>query len=231
MRELLLESEWREGARPLLGVAPPATALDALLEACDSLPLIPVAQNCHWELSGAFTGEISPEMLAEIGCRMVIVGHSERRHVFGETDHAVGRKVAAVRAAGMTPILCVGETGIERESGRTEITIESQLRNGLGQLKIDDPSEVVVAYEPVWAIGTGKVATPDQAQTAHGFLRGILSSVCGPDVAAAVRILYGGSVKAGNAAELSARRDVDGFLVGGASLDPRSFLGIAEALS
>jgi triosephosphate isomerase len=212
-----------------LGVAPPATALAALRDAARDLPVAVVAQNCHHEPSGAYTGELSVGMLLELGCSMVILGHSERRQFFGETDQAVGRKAAAVHQAGMRPIVCVGESENQRASGRTETVIEAQLRHGLDEMEIGDGDALVVAYEPVWAIGTGKVATPQQAQAAHAFLRGILSSIAGSGVADEVRMLYGGSVKPGNAAELAAQADIDGFLVGGASLDPAAFRAIAAA--
>ncbi len=188
------------------------------------------AQNMHWEASGAFTGEIAAGMLCEAGCRYVILGHSERRTLFGETDAAVRRKAEAALAAGLIPIVCVGETEQERVAGATEVVLTRQAVGSLGGLIVPDPAGLVVAYEPVWAIGTGRNATPDQAQEAHAHLRRELAGVLGPEVAAGVRILYGGSVKPDNAAELLARLDIDGALVGGACLKPETFLPILRAV-
>ncbi len=211
-----------------IGVAPTFTSLDAVREGCAGLPVLLGAQNLHWEPSGAFTGEVSAEMLAEAGVTHAIVGHSERRHIFGETDERVGRKVAAAREAGLIPILCLGETEDEREAGRTEEVTEVQLRRGLAGVSPRDGGELVLAYEPVWAIGTGRVALPEQVAEAHGFLRSILASIAGPAIARQVRVLYGGSVNAGNASGLARLPDVDGFLVGGASLDPGGFRRIVN---
>ncbi len=211
-----------------LGIAPPFTTLAALIEARGRHDFLIGAQNVHWESSGAFTGEIAPGMLNELGCDFVILGHSERRHVFGESDERIAKKVAAAREAGLTPFLCVGEKEDERDSGRTELVIENQLRAGLQHVELTDASELVIAYEPVWAIGTGRTATTEQAQEAHHFLRQILGSIAGAEIADGVRIQYGGSVKPGNAAELAAMPDIDGFLVGGASLDAASLLAIAR---
>ncbi|MBP7148306.1 MAG: triose-phosphate isomerase [Acidobacteria bacterium] len=217
-----------------VAVAPSFLALDTVRDAAGGAVLL-AAQDVHWEPAGAFTGEVSPEMLADVGCRMVIVGHSERRQHFGETDQRIARKVAAVADCGMVPILCVGETEIQRESGRTEAILEGHLRAGLGQLgalqggRGHGPVPVVLAYEPVWAIGTGKVAQPEQVEEAHGFLRGILASIAGREHAEQVRILYGGSVNPANVAPLAALPEVDGFLVGGASLDAASFHRIVIA--
>jgi triosephosphate isomerase len=225
MVERLEEDPLPQGV--LLGVAPPFTALETVARGVGPR-LILAGQNVHWETSGAFTGEVSAEMLAEVGCRMAIIGHSERRHVFGENDERISRKVAAAREAGLTPILCVGETEEQRDAGRTELVIEHQLRRGLERFELDDPERLVVAYEPVWAIGTGRTATADQAQEAHAFLRNVLASVAGAGIARQIPLLYGGSVKPGNAAELAREPDVDGFLVGGASLEAASLLQIAR---
>jgi triosephosphate isomerase len=187
------------------------------------------AQNMHGEASGAFTGEVSPGMLREAGCRYVILGHSERRTLFGETDAGVRRKAEAAISADLIPIVCVGETEQERKAGATEVVLTRQTVGSLGGLAVADPAELVLAYEPVWAIGTGKNATPEQAQEAHAHLRRELAKVLGPDVAAAVRILYGGSVKADNAADLLTKPDIDGALVGGACLKPEAFLPIVRA--
>jgi triosephosphate isomerase len=191
--------------------------------------IILAAQNVHWETSGAFTGEVSAEMIREVGCRMVIIGHSERRHVFGENDERISRKVEAAAEAGLIPILCVGETEEQRDAGRTEIVIEDQLRRGLERRRFENPAHLLVAYEPVWAIGTGRTATSEQAQEAHEFLRNVLASATSSSVAEGTRLLYGGSVKPANAGELAAMPDVDGFLVGGASLEAASLVAIARA--
>ncbi len=210
-------------------LCPPYTALAAVGSALGGTSVALGAQNVHWEESGAFTGEISAPMLAALGCRYVIVGHSERRALFGETDDNVARKLHAVAAGGMIPILCVGETLEERERGDTEAVVTRQLEGALGAWKSKGGRDLVVAYEPVWAIGTGRTATPDQAQEVHGLVRDFLGGAFGGDAAEATSILYGGSVKPSNAAELLARGDIDGALVGGASLDAKSFLGICVA--
>lgn len=187
------------------------------------------AQNMHDKASGAFTGEVAPPMLVDLGCQYVILGHSERRTLFGETDAIVNAKTKAALAAGLTPIVCVGETLEEREAGRTADVVTTQVRGSLAGLSPADLEKVVIAYEPVWAIGTGKVATPEQAQEVHALIRGLLGSLASPAVAAVVRIQYGGSVKPDNAADLAAQPDIDGALVGGASLKADDFLGIAKA--
>ena len=192
-----------------------------------SLPVSLAAQNCHWENSGALTGEISPPMLADLTVRFVLVGHSERRQLFGETDERVAHKVKAVAGAGMIPVLCLGETQEERDSGRTEPVVERQLRRGLEGLDIVR-GECVIAYEPVWAIGTGRTATSSQIAQAHVFLRTIFSALASPEIAARTRILYGGSVNASSVASIAALPEVDGSLVGGASLDPASFLDLVR---
>ena len=204
-------------------IAPPYPALAALGAALADGPVALAAQNVHAEPQGAFTGEVSVGMLAELGCRYVIVGHSERRALFGETDEWIAKKLAAVQAAGMRPILCVGESLEQREAGRTEEVVGGQLEASL--VGADPARELVVAYEPVWAIGTGKTATPEMAQEVHAFARERLAGRFGGP-ADAIRILYGGSVKPENAAALLAQPDIDGGLVGGASLDPASFCAI-----
>jgi triosephosphate isomerase len=186
-------------------------------------------QNMHDKGSGAFTGEVAAPMLVDLGCRYVILGHSERRTLFGETDAIVNAKTKAALAAGLTPIVCVGETLEEREAGRTQAVVTTQIDGSLAGLSAADLEKVVVAYEPVWAIGTGKVATPQQAQDVHALIRRLLAGLASPAVAAAVRIQYGGSVKPDNAADLAAQPDIDGALVGGASLKADDFLGIARA--
>jgi len=211
-----------------VAVAPPFTALSALRDAFASAPVALAAQNAHFEKSGAFTGEISVGMLAELGCRYVILGHSERRQIFGETDELIAKKLGAVQAAGLRPILCVGELLSERESGRTFAVLARQLAGSLAAADRARAAELVVAYEPVWAIGTGRTATPELAQEAHAFIRARLADRFGAD-AGRVRIQYGGSVKPDNASELLAQPDIDGALVGGASLDPESFSAIIRS--
>jgi triosephosphate isomerase len=194
----------------------------------DPIPIAIGAQNCHWEDRGAFTGEVSPEMLAKLDVAYVIAGHSERRELFGETDETVNLKVRAIYRHGMTPILCVGETLDEREAGTTESKVVGQVTAGLGGLSTEQVAGLVIAYEPIWAIGTGRTATPDDAQAVCGTIRATVAELHGAGPAAAVRIQYGGSVKPGNAADLMARPDIDGALVGGASIEVGSFVGIVR---
>jgi triosephosphate isomerase len=207
-------------------LAPPYTALSAVAGELTGSVVKLAAQDTFWEEKGAFTGAIAPGMLVDAGCTYVIVGHSERRQHFGDTDEAVNRKVKAALAAGLRPILCVGETLAEREAGRTFTVVETQVRHGLAGFPASERERLVIAYEPVWAIGTGKTATPQQAQEVHRLIRDLLPEVLGT---AAIRILYGGSVTPGNAATLMAEPDLDGALVGGASLKAASFLGIIAA--
>jgi triosephosphate isomerase (TIM) len=208
-----------------VGIAPVFTALAAVKKRLEGSRLILAAQNCHFEDKGAFTGEVSVPLLADAGCSHVIVGHSERRQYFGEDDAIVGKKVQAVLRGGLTPIFCIGELLAEREAGQTTAVVERQLRGGPAGGPATDAAKVVTAYEPVWAIGTGKVATNAQAQEVHGFLRGKLRELYG-EVAETIRIQYGGSVKPDNVSGLMAQPDIDGALVGGASLDAASFIGI-----
>ena len=186
------------------------------------------AQHCHWENTGAFTGEVSPAFLAKLNVVYVIAGHSERRELFGETDEMVNRKVAAIQAHGMTPIMCVGETLDEREAGGTEDKVLGQIAAGLAGRTNEQIGALVIAYEPIWAIGTGKTATSDDAQTVCAAIRTKVRELTADDTADAVRIQYGGSVKPGNATELMAQPDIDGALVGGASLDPEQFAQIVQ---
>jgi len=210
-------------------VAPPFTALAALQNALAGTGVALAAQNAHFEKQGAFTGEISVAMLAELGVRYVILGHSERRQLFGESDELIAKKVRAVQAAGLRPILCVGELLAEREAGRTFDVLARQLAGSLAGADSAKATELVVAYEPVWAIGTGRTATPEIAQEAHAFVRARLADRFGGAEASRIRIQYGGSVKPDNAAELLAQPDIDGALVGGASLDPESFSAIIRS--
>ena len=214
-----------------VAVHPPFTALrsvQTVLDA-DDIPIGLGAQHCHWETSGAFTGEVSPAMLAKLDVRYVIVGHSERRALFGQTDEDVARTARAVKAAGMVPLVCVGETLEEREAGRTEERVTSQARAALEGMSAEEVGALVLAYEPVWAIGTGRNATAEDASSVCGVLRGLVGELAGADAAASVRIQYGGSVKPSNAAELLGAPDVDGALVGGASLEADDFGRIVRA--
>lgn len=207
-------------------VAPPYTALAAVAEVLGGTPVRLAAQDVFWEEKGAFTGAISPLMLVDVGCSQVIIGHSERRQYFGETDATVNRKVKAALKAGLGPIVCVGETLAEREAGLTLQVVERQVKEGLAGLPADAAGRLVIAYEPVWAIGTGRTATPAQAQEVHAFIRTRLPELLGTPQ---VRILYGGSVTPDNAASLLAEPDIDGALVGGASLMAATFLAIINA--
>ena len=203
-------------------ICPPFTALP---QACDTLRdtgLQVGAQNMHWETAGAFTGEISPLMLKDLGCSHVIIGHSERRQLFGETDAAINLKLKAALSHGLIPIFCLGETLEQREKNVTEKVCAQQLEQGLAGIQSWDLAKIIIAYEPVWAIGTGKTATPDQAQEVHAFIRKVYSEMYG-SAAEGTRILYGGSVKPDNVAELMKKEDIDGGLVGGASLEAASF--------
>ncbi|HZE21774.1 MAG TPA: triose-phosphate isomerase [Desulfobaccales bacterium] len=220
----------RDGVAPQrrteVGLAPPYTALTAVAGELAGSDIRLAAQNVFWEKQGAYTGAISATMLADAGCHYVIVGHSERRQHFGETNHTVNPKIKAVLAAGLKVILCVGETQAERESNQTIARVGEQLREGLAEVTAG-PEALVIAYEPVWAIGTGLTATPDQAQEVHAFIRQELTRILGDG--AAYRIQYGGSVNPDNAATLLAEPDIDGALVGGASLKPELFLPIIAA--
>ncbi len=208
---------------PFTDIRSVQTVIDA-----DKLQFALGAQHCHWEDSGAFTGEVSPLFLAKLNVHYVIVGHSERRQLFGETDHDVAKKVVAIQRHSMTPIVCVGETLEEREAGETEAKVLGQIRAALGGLKADNIASLVVAYEPIWAIGTGRTATSDDAQQVCAAIRRCITEVAGAEAAQAVRIQYGGSVKSSNIAELIDQSDVDGALVGGASLDPDEFARICK---
>lgn len=210
-------------------VCPPFTALDRVAAVLRGTGIAVGAQDVYWEESGAFTGEISPVMLKDIGCRYVIAGHSERRQLFGETDEKVSHKVKAIIKHGMVPILCVGETLAEREAGRTGQVIHTQVQKGLSGLTPDQAGSLVIAYEPVWAIGTGKTASDGDAQEVISSIRSLVKEWYGDSAAAQVRIQYGGSVKPGNTAGLMAQPDIDGALVGGASLEAASFIGIVQA--
>jgi triosephosphate isomerase len=224
----LLDRE--ETAAVEVSVHPPFTDLrsvQTLIDA-DDIPLALGAQHCHWEEKGAFTGEIAPAFLAKLNVRYVITGHSERRELFGETDEMVALKTAAIQSQGMTPIVCVGETLEEREAGGTEEKVLGQIDAALARRTPPQVAALVVAYEPIWAIGTGRTATAEDAQAVIGAIRGRVAVLSGAAAAAAVRIQYGGSVKAANIVELMAQPDIDGALVGGASLDPEELARIAN---
>jgi triosephosphate isomerase len=211
-------------------LCPPFTALKSVGDLIRFGNVKLGAQDVHWEAEGAYTGEVSIAMLKDLACDYVIVGHSERRAYFGETDEAVNRKARAVIDQGLRPIICVGETLDQREAGRTEEVVRRQVQQGLDGLA-PGLTDAVIAYEPVWAIGTGRTATNAQAQEVHAFIRGLIGEIAGSKIAAAMRIQYGGSVKPSNAAELFAQPDVDGGLIGGASLQAESFFRIVEATS
>ncbi len=209
-------------------IAPAYTALKEVRDILKQQGYCLAAQNCHWEEKGAFTGEISPIMLKDLGCEYVIVGHSERRQLFGETDETVGLKVGSVFKAGMTPVVCVGEVLDQREQGKTFEVVAGQIEKALNGLIPLQAERLVIAYEPVWAIGTGRTATPGQAQEVHSFIRETIASLFNKGVEKKVRILYGGSVKPSNIDELMAEPDVDGALIGGASLDVGSFKRLVQ---
>ena len=212
-----------------LAICPPFTALDLVAERIGDRGVGVWGQNVHDAPEGAFTGEISCRMLIDAGATGVLLGHSERRALFGETDEALARKLPAALAHGLEPVLCIGESEAERDRGATERRLRTQLEGALEGLTSSQVLQVTIAYEPVWAIGTGRSATPEMAQETHAFIRGALSQRHGEECAAAVRILYGGSVKPDNAGSLLEQPDVDGALVGGASLDPHGFAAIARA--
>ena len=209
-------------------VAPPYTALAAAAAAAKGSKVAVAAQNLHWDKEGAHTGDISPGMLVDAGCTHVIIGHSERRHDWGETDEQVNKKVKAALAAGLAPIVCVGETLAEREAGRTREVLERQFQRGLAGLTPSEFSRIMIAYEPVWAIGTGRTATPEMAVESHSYLRDLARQQFGETEAKALRILYGGSVKPENIGGLMAQEEIDGALVGGASLKIDSFSTLVD---
>ena len=213
-----------------VSVHPPFTDIRSVqtLIDTDKLGYALGAQHCHWDDKGAFTGEVAPVFLAKLNVRYVICGHSERRELFGETDEMVAKKVGAILAHGMTPIMCVGETLAEREAGNTEAKVLGQVRAGLNGRSAEQIGSMVIAYEPIWAIGTGRTATADDAQRMCAAVRACVGELAGADAAASVRVQYGGSVKSGTIAELIAQPDVDGALVGGASLDPDEFARICK---
>ncbi len=209
-------------------IAPPFTSVPAAVEATRGTPISIGSQNVYWEKQGPFTGEISTDMLVEAGCRYAIIGHSERRQLFGETNESVLKKTRAALAAGLTPIVCIGEMLADRQAGRTESICQAQFHGSVGALTPEEFSRILVAYEPIWAIGTGHTATPEIAAAVHRFVRQCAAELFNPGCAAALRILYGGSVKPDNIQGLMAETELDGALVGGASLDPKSFASIVK---
>jgi triosephosphate isomerase len=217
------------GQSATVAVCPPFVYLQAVTKALSASSIAVGAQDIYFEASGAFTGEISASMLKDIGCIYCLCGHSERRHVIGETDELINKKATAAIGGGLLPILCVGELLDEREASKTNEVVTRQLKEGLSGLSAEKLSAVTIAYEPVWAIGTGLTATPEQAQEVHALIRKLLGQMYNPTLAEEIRILYGGSVKPGNAADLMSQKDVDGLLVGGASLKADDFLAIIEA--
>jgi len=221
-------TEWA-GSSVTVAVIPPFVYLPPVGQAVSSSGVAVGAQDIYFEEKGAFTGEISPGMLKDVGCTYALCGHSERRHVLGESDEIVNKKVLASIAGGLLPILCVGELLEERDAGQTEQVVERQVKEGLANVTAEKAPAVTIAYEPVWAIGTARTATPEQAQEVHAFIRKLIAQMYGEDLAQEMRLLYGGSVKPGNAAELMGQEDVDGSLVGGASLKADDFLGIIKA--
>lgn len=209
-------------------IAPTFTALQSVAGVTRGSRVSLGAQDLYWEKEGAYTGQISADMLVDAGCQYVIIGHSERRQYFGETDETVNKKIKAAIAGGLKPVVCVGESEAERESGHTFSVLDKQIKLGLKEYFIDDLGDLVIAYEPVWAIGTGKTATEEQAQEAHQHIRSFIKELFGDTLAGSMRILYGGSVKPANISGLMAMADIDGALVGGASLDAESFSQIVH---
>jgi triosephosphate isomerase (TIM) len=209
-------------------IAPSYVALPSVRKAMNREGFKLAAQNCHWDDRGAYTGEVSCDMLKDVGCELVIIGHSERRHIFGEDDGLIRNKVGAAFKYGLVPVVCIGEVLQEREDGRTFRVVEDQLKQAVAGLSHEQARQLVVAYEPVWAIGTGKTATPDQAQEVHSFIREKYATLFDKDIANTLRILYGGSVKPDNVDALMAQPDIDGLLVGGASLEIASFKRIVQ---
>jgi triosephosphate isomerase len=220
---LIEEKEDRE-----IAIAPPFVSLLTVKSLIKDTPITLAAQNMHWELEGAYTGEIAPDMIKEIGCDYVIIGHSERREHFGDTDERIHKKVRCALSSGLKAILCIGEKEFQRESGRTFSVLEYQLRKALGGLNLSKGNDLVVAYEPVWAIGTGKTATPEQADEAHLFIKEQLDQIFSASTASEIRVIYGGSVKADNVDFLMTKEAIEGALVGGASLDPQKFARITN---
>ena len=223
MKDFVARVKGVDASKIEIGIGAPFINLEKMAEAAKGTVIEIGAENCHWEEKGAFTGEIAANMVKDAGCSFVILGHSERRQYFGETNEIINKKVIAALNAGLQVIMCIGETLEEREAGKAEAVVKDHLNGGLKGLTAEQMKNVVIAYEPVWAIGTGKTATPAQAQEIHAFARGVLKEMFGAAVADATRIQYGGSMKPSNVKELMACPDVDGGLIGGASLKPEDF--------
>jgi triosephosphate isomerase len=221
-----LRSRYSPDSRFEVVVSPPFTSISAALRTLSGTDIQVAGQNCGWESEGAYTGEVSPRMLLTLGCKYVILGHSERRQYFSESDQLIGKKAQLVLSTGLEPIVCVGEKLEEREAGKTEDVVGAQFDGIFADVSKDGFDKCVIAYEPVWAIGTGKTATPDMAEEVHRYIRGKVDEKYGSDSAGAIRILYGGSMKPSNSEELLAQPDIDGGLIGGASLSADDFLGI-----
>lgn len=227
----LLKNGLKGKREVLCGICPSFVFLSEICKILEGCNICVAAQNVHSETNGAYTGEVSALMIKEVGCTHVLIGHSERRHIFHETDSFINAKIKTALSVTLKPIFCIGETLEEREAGRTKDVIQSQLKGGLRDIHADQLEELVIAYEPVWAIGTGKTALPGQANEVHSFIRNIVADEYGKDFAANLYIQYGGSVKPENAKELMAQPEIDGLLVGGASITFESFLKIIEAVS
>jgi triosephosphate isomerase len=223
-----LKSEVGDLSNIEIGVCPPFVYLPAVRDIIQDSNIKLGAQNAHWEKEGAFTGEVSPFMIKDIGCTYLIIGHSERRHQMSETDDIINKKLKAALGVGLTPILCIGELLEERQEGKTESVLRRQLEQGLDGITAEQMQYITIAYEPVWAIGTGKTATPEQAQESHSFIRKFIATILNETIAENIRIMYGGSVKPDNISQLSAQPDLDGALVGGASLKADSFSQIIK---
>ena len=217
-----------ESANSDIVIAPPFTSLYPVAEVLRESAIHLSAQNLHWDEKGAYTGEVSAVMLVDVGCKYVIIGHSERRALFNESDGDINRKIKIALKFNLRPIFCIGETSDERESGKTFSVIQKQLKEGLIDLASDDIRQIIIAYEPVWAIGTGRTATPNQAGEVHSFIRNMITEIHGTDVSGKTMILYGGSVNPDNIADLMSQPDIDGALVGGASLDVEKFIKVVK---
>ncbi len=226
-----LRSYFQGRKEVISGICPPFVFLKDICSVLKNSGIYVAAQNIHSEKSGAYTGEVSAAMVKEVGCTHVLLGHSERRHIFGESDSFINAKIKAALSANLKPVFCVGETLHERKEGKTECVIKSQLKEGFQGIGAESIKELAIAYEPVWAIGTGKTASPTQANEVHSFIRGIITDEYGKDVADSLYIQYGGSVKPENARELMEQPEIDGLLVGGASIQRESFIKIIEAVS
>ena len=223
-----LAGKLSESAKSDVVIAPPFTSLHPVAEELRDSAIYLSAQNLHWDEKGAYTGEVSAGMLVDVGCKYVIIGHSERRAFFNESDGDINRKIKIALKFNLRPIFCIGETSDERESGKTFAVIKKQMKEGLIDLASDDIRRIIIAYEPIWAIGTGKTASPNQAEEVHSFIRNMIREIHGTNVSGKTMILYGGSVNPDNIADLMSQPDIDGALVGGASLDVEKFIKVVK---